>query len=162
MSTLSADASKSVRGRKHLNIHSSHQDFCQRFINAIGMDSYIRPHRHTGSGKRELLVALKGSFSLLTFDEHGNYINNVCFGSERYAGRSCPNVGLEIPPDVWHTVMANEENSILLEVKEGPYIAGEAKNFANWAPEEGSDGAAVFVANCRKFTISNLSSFKKV
>jgi cupin fold WbuC family metalloprotein len=159
MSTLGADAEKSVRGRKNLNIHSSHQDFCQRFINAIRIASYIRSHRHTVSGKRELLVALKGSFSLLTFDEHGNFIDNVCFGSEKYAGSSCPNIGLEIPPDVWHTVIASEENSILLEVKEGPFIASEAKEFASWAPQEGSDGAAVFLANYHKFSKSNPSLF---
>ena len=151
MSTLSKDAAISVRGRKHLNIHSTHQDFCQRFINAIGKDSYIRPHRHTVSNKRELLVALKGSFSLLTFDDHGNFIDNIFFGSEKYVGSSCPNLGLEIPPEVWHTVIAIEENSVLLEVKEGPFISSEAKEFASWAPQEGSDSAAVFLANCRSF-----------
>ena len=26
---------------------------------------------------------------------------------------------MEIPPNVWHTVLAKQENSILLEVKEG-------------------------------------------
>ena len=43
----------------------------------------------------------------------------------------------ETPMDVWHTVLAKQEISILLEVKEGPFVSDEAKELALWAPQDG-------------------------
>ena len=47
----------------------------------------------------------------------------------------------EVPPGTWHTVVALETGSVLLEVKAGPFIPDQPKEFAAWAPEEGSDEA---------------------
>lgn len=152
LSALSEQASHSLRRRKHFNIHSSYQDSCQRFFNAIQMNSYIHPHRHSTSGNRELLIAIRGSFSLITFDDHGDFIQSVQFGAEHYANELCPNVGVEIPPNSWHTVIANQDYSILLEVKEGPFNPDEAKEFAPWAPKEGSQLAASFLQKCYKYS----------
>ena len=152
LSSLNKQARNSVRRRKHLNIHSSHQDGCQRFLNAIQPNSYIRPHRHVAGGKRELLVAIRGSFSLITFDDYGDFIESFYFGTERYSGALCPNIGVEIPPSSWHTVLAHQDNCILIEVKEGPFVPNEAKDFAAWAPVEGSDLVDGFLEKCYKFS----------
>ena len=50
------------------------------------------------------------------------------------------NFGASIPAASWHTVIALEENSILLEMKDGPFHFETAKDFAPWASEEGSKG----------------------
>ena len=71
---LCQQAERSSRRRQHLNIHSSYQENCQRLFNAIQPDSYIPPHRHSIENKQELLVAIRGSFSLITFDDNGDFI----------------------------------------------------------------------------------------
>jgi len=47
-------------------------------------------------------------------------------------------LGAEIPPNTWHTVIALESGSVLLEVKAGPFDPSLPKDLAFWAPEEGS------------------------
>jgi len=153
---LCQQAERSSRLRQHLNIHSSYQENCQRLLNAIQPDSYIHPHRHTVVNKQELLVAIRGSFSLITFDHHGNFDRSISFGSELYADDLCSSVAVEIPPDVWHTVLAKQENSILLEVKDGPFISSKAKELAPWAPQDGSAEASSFLAKCHKLSESNV------
>ena len=71
---LCQQAEYSLHRRQHLNIHSSHQENCKRSFNAIQPNSYIPPHRHYIANKQELLVAIRGSFSLITFDDHGNFV----------------------------------------------------------------------------------------
>jgi cupin fold WbuC family metalloprotein len=152
---LCQQAESSSRRRQYLNIHCSYEENCQRLFNAIQPDSYIPPHRHSIAGKKELLVAIRGSFSLITFDDHGNFIRSYLFGSELYTDKLCSSVGVEIPPDVWHTVIAKQKNSILLEVKEGPFISDEAKEPALWAPQDDSAAVDSFLAKCHKFSESN-------
>lgn len=47
LSVLSKRAGNSLCRRKHFNICSYYQDSSQRFINAIQINSYIHPHRHS-------------------------------------------------------------------------------------------------------------------
>lgn len=156
---LCQQAEYSLHRRQHLNIHSSYQENCQRLFNTIQPNSYIPPHRHYIANKQELLVAIRGSFCLITFDDHGNFVRSSSFGSELYADELCSNIGVEIPPDVWHTVIAMQENSILLEVKEGPFVSEDSKEIALWAPRDGSAEVDSFLARCHKFSESNASLF---
>lgn len=59
-------------------------------------------------------------------------------------------VGAELPPGKWHTVVALQPGSVLLELKEGPFNEDAAKEFASWAPEEGSPEAARFYSALRR------------
>jgi hypothetical protein len=43
---------------------------------------------------------------------------------------------------VWHGFVVLEQNTAVLEIKPGPYVANE---FADWAPEEGDANATRFV-----------------
>lgn len=133
---LSGQAKDSHRQRQHRNIHRSYQDACQRLFNAIEPGSYIRPHKHGTDPRDELLVAIRGQMALVTFDEQGKVTGALRFGSEKHG----PDVaaGAEVPPDTWHTVIALEPGSVLLEVKAGPFDPSQPKDLAPWAPEEGS------------------------
>jgi cupin fold WbuC family metalloprotein len=138
LSELNEDAKKSPRARQHRNIHSSYEDPCQRLLNAIGMDSYIRPHRHASDPKTETLIAVKGLFALVTFEEDGAIREIVRLGTERYAGDGRVDVGVELSPGTWHTIVALEADAVLLELKAGPFNPGAAKEVALWAPDEGT------------------------
>jgi cupin fold WbuC family metalloprotein len=136
---LSAQAEASPRKRQHRNIHQSHQEPCQRLFNAIEPNSYIRPHRHAADPRDELLIAIRGLMALVTFDDQGNVLASLRFGSEKYSPEAA--LGAEVPENTWHTVIALQPGCILLEVKSGPFEENNAKELAPWAPEEGSESA---------------------
>lgn len=139
---LEAKAGQSPRNRQHYNIHDSFEDPCQRLLNAIGIESYIQPHRHTLDPKDECLVAVKGLFGLVVFTEQGEVDRLQRFGTEKYfADNSKVSLGVELPAGTWHTVVALEPGSVLLELKAGPFNPNVAKEPAPWAPEEGSEEA---------------------
>jgi cupin fold WbuC family metalloprotein len=141
LDSLVEEATQSPRARQHRNIHERFDDPCQRFLNAISPDSYIRPHRHSLDPKAETLIAVRGQFALVTFDDAGAIMNSVRFGTEK-ADAVLP-VGADLPPGTWHTIIALVAGAILLELKAGPFNPNAAKEPAPWAPEEGtSEGNA--------------------
>jgi cupin fold WbuC family metalloprotein len=137
---LSLKAKKNVRLRKSLNIHESHEESCQRLLNSILVGSYIHPHRHCLDSKKELLVAIKGKFAIIEFTNAGKFNQSTIFSSQKYADSCDTSYGVEVTPNCWHTVIALEEDSCLLEVKEGPYDSSISKELASWAPKEGDIG----------------------
>ncbi len=149
LGSLIEEAAQSSRARQHRNIHENYEDPCQRFLNAIGMDSYIRPHRHGLDPKAETLVAVRGLFALVTFDDGGEVQEIVRFGTELHGGHAGINVGVDLPPGTWHTIIALVSGSVLLELKAGPFDSKAAKEPAFWAPEEGSDEARIFLERIR-------------
>ena len=136
LNDLTCQARLSTRLRQHRNIHQSYQDVCQRLFNSIEPGSYIRPHRHTADPKDELLIAVRGVMALVTFDDQGDLINVLSFGTERHGEDIA--LGAEVPSSTWHTVIALEPGSVLLELKAGPFDPNQPKDLATWAPEEGS------------------------
>jgi cupin fold WbuC family metalloprotein len=138
---LTSKAQESPRKRQHLNIHRDYEDPCQRFFNAIGMDSYIRPHRHSLDPKAESIIAIRGLFALVVFDEQGAIARIERFGTES----RCANAGVEIAPGTWHTIIALTASAVLIELKAGPFDASAAKEPAPWAPEEASKDAASYL-----------------
>jgi len=53
---------------------------------------------------------------------------------------------VELPPGAWHSLVALAPNTVLFEVKPGPYWPTGENDFAAWAPKEGDASAPVFVA----------------
>lgn len=143
LNDLTAQAQGSPRKRQHRNIHESYADPCQRLFNAIEPGSYIRPHRHAADPKDELLIAVRGLMALVTFDELGKVTGVVRFGVDRNGEGLA--VGAEVPANTWHTVIALEAGSVLLEVKAGPFDPNQPKDLAPWAPDEGSPAALPYL-----------------
>lgn len=140
---LSDKARSNIRKRQHFNLHNSFQDPCQRLLNAIEPDSYIRPHRHFTEPRDEMLVAIKGIFAVIFFEEKGAIQNIFILGSQHE--REIINYAIFIPFDQWHTVISLELGSVLLEVKEGPFDPDQPKDMANWAPEENTISASSYI-----------------
>lgn len=140
---LTTEARVNTRERQHCNVHESYQDPCQRLFNAIEPGSYIRPHRHATDPKDEVLIAIRGLMTIVTFDELGKVTRAVQFSSNRY--RNDLAVGVEIPGNTWHTVIALEPGCVLFEVKAGPFDPNRPKDLAPWAPEEGSPASVGYL-----------------
>jgi cupin fold WbuC family metalloprotein len=138
---LSQRANDAPRKRQHLNIHRDYEDPCQRFLNAIGTDSYIRPHRHALDPKAETIFAVRGLFALVVFDDAGAIARIEAFGTEGL----CGNAGVELAASTWHTVLALTPGAVALELKAGPFDPQAAKEPAPWSPEEGGPDAAAYL-----------------
>ena len=134
---LAAKASASPRQRTNHNVHAAASDPVQRFFVAANRNTYFRPHRHLS--KSELALVLRGGFEVVTFDDSGTITGRYSIGD------GSPNVGYETPRATWHTLLANTDGSLFFEVKEGPYDASTAAEFAPWAPAEGAVTAAALL-----------------
>lgn len=143
MDSLGAAAWTSPRGRQHLNLHASYDDPCQRLLNAVLPHSYIRPHRHACDPKQETLIALRGTFGAFIFDDEGEVVLAARLGEGSATS------AIEVDPGEWHTVVALSEDAVLLETKGGPFDPNAAKEPAHWAPEEGADAAAAYLAGLK-------------
>lgn len=154
---LFATASLSQKLRAHANIHYSYDDPCQRFFNTINANSYIRPHRHSLDPKTECLIAIRGLFGCIVLTNEGLIESVILFGSEKYSEKLRIASGLELPAGVWHTVVSLADHSILFEVKEGPFDPEIAKEYAPWAPEEGSEGAQDYLSKLRQRCLNQQS-----
>ena len=131
---ISAQARRSPRLRMNHNFHQSPADTVQRMLNAIEPGTYLRPHRHPD--REEVFLVLRGTMILLVFDDAGNVLERVplCAREGTY--------GVEIPPMVWHTVVINEPDAVMYELKRGPYEPLAEEHFAPWSPRP-DEGQAV-------------------
>ena len=142
---LTAQARAAPRRRTHLNFHPSADFPAHRFLIAMEPETYVRPHRHTGSHKDETLVALRGRFGLLIFDAEGNVTSKAVLapGSEHS--------GVDIPAGTFHSTVALESGAIIMEAKAGPYEPTIDKDWGPWAPPEGAAGAQDYLLVMRRF-----------
>ncbi len=140
---LTAEARRSPRRRKNLNLHPSDDFPAHRFLNAMEPDSYVRPHRHVPPHRDETTTVLRGRFGLLLFDHKGNVTTKALLGV------GCDAMGVNVPPGTYHVLISLEAGSVLMEAKAGPYDAATDKDWAPWAPAEGDPAAAAYLAKLR-------------
>ena len=106
--------------------------------------SYVRPHRHLDTTKDETFLRIRGSFGLLLFDENGEVTAKALM---RQGGDV---IAAHVPHSVFHAIVSLEPGSIFFEVKAGPYDPALDKDWAPWAPPEGSAAAAAYLARLRQ------------
>lgn len=134
LADLTRIAEDTPRRRRNLNLHAEAADPTQRMLNAGHPGSYVRPHRH-GPRRWESFVLLRGAIAILLFDARGRL-------TDRTELRAGGPLLAELPGATWHSIVFLEPGSTVYEVKPGPYLPAEDKDFADWAPAEGEAGAA--------------------
>jgi len=145
----SVEASReSPRGRIILPLHKQGNDPLQRMLNALQPNSYIHPHRHAVE-RGESLIVVSGTLLCLFFNDAGGVEQSFRLqaGSDLF--------GVDIDGGVWHCFMALEPDTVLFEVKPGPYNAETDKEFALWAPEECSPEAAGYLEALRQYSTTS-------
>ena len=100
LDALSAEAIRLPRRRKNLNVHPVLEDPVQRLFNALEPGTYARPHRHARDHGWELMVVVRGAFSVLHFDDAGR----VLARADPHAGDG--DYAVEIPAHAWHSVVS--------------------------------------------------------
>lgn len=139
LNDVSSQAKSSARLRKNYNFHENAEDTLHRMLNALEPNTYVQPHMHKNPDKREAFVILRGKALVIIFDKDGNVTEKTTIkpGGE--------NLGVEIPAGEYHTIAALEPNTVVYEVKDGPYKVSDDKNFAPWAPAEGDEDAQEYL-----------------
>ena len=131
LNTAIEHSRSSRRLRMILPFHKAAGDTLHRMLNALQLGTYIRPHRHLDPPKAEAILVLRGAILYYTFDEAGTVTgrHEIRANSEVF--------GIDTDAGVFHTFVALEADTVLFEVKPGPYSAANDKDFAPWAPAEG-------------------------
>ena len=135
-------ARSNERLREIHNFHFGDEGTLHRMLNAFQPMSYVIPHRHLEDPKEEAIIILKGSIGCVCFNDDGSIIeDSMC-----YLAQNTDAIGYDIRAGVWHTFFALEEDTVIFEVKSGPYKKATDKDFAPWAPKEGNPRALAYLA----------------
>lgn len=110
------------------NFHDDTDDLLNRLINAIEPESYIRPHRHQNPDKEEIFFLLRGKALFFLFDDNGRITDQLLLSPADGV------YGAEIEAGIWHCLLVLEENTVVYEVKRGPFAPLAPENLAPWSP----------------------------
>lgn len=113
LDTVSTQAKESPRLRMNFNFHDSLDAKAQRMLNAleIGTDLPIHRHRHTA----ETYLLIRGKIRVMFYNEEK--VETESFMLDPLTG----SYGVHIPMGQWHTLEVLEPDSVIFEVKDGPY-----------------------------------------
>ncbi len=132
MDLIAEQARSSPRQRQNYNFHES-TDRVQRFLNVLQPETYVRPHRHvrpTDASGFEFFLVLQGAIGILVLDESGGVLQ-IKKISATGATR-----GVELSEGLFHTLVALEPDTVMFELKEGPYVPMSDKDFLPQFPLE--------------------------
>ncbi len=132
MDSIAEQARSSPRQRKNYNFHE-HSDRVQRFLNVLQPGTYVRPHRHvrpTDASGFEFFLVLQGAIGILILDEAGKMLH-----AERISATGTTR-GIELGEGMFHTLVALEPDTVMFELKEGPYVPMSDKDFLLQFPPE--------------------------
>jgi cupin fold WbuC family metalloprotein len=147
LADLARQANAAARGRAHLNVHAGADDPVQRFFVSVDRRSYIRPHRH--AARSEMALATRGSFDVLVFNDEGEIQLRQTFGL------GAAQIAYEADLAIWHMLIAREDGSTFLEIKQGPYDPATAAELARWAPAESDATAPRFLEWARSAKVGD-------
>lgn len=137
-----ADAACNPRRREIHCLHQTDEDTLHRMVNALQPGTYVRPHRHVHPPKAEAFVLLSGCLGFIAFAADGRFAREDCLVLAASRGT----LAVDVPAGVWHTILALAPDTVTFEAKPGPYSPASDKDFAPWAPAEGTPEALTALA----------------
>jgi cupin fold WbuC family metalloprotein len=120
LNAISKQAKDSPRLRQNYNFHELLNDNVQRLLNALEPGTKMPLHRHQNTDETYFLV--RGSLKVLTYNDNKELVNSEILSIDN--GK----YGVQIQKGQWHSIEVLEENTVIFEVKEGPYCPLEADN----------------------------------
>lgn len=109
---LTEQAKASPRLRMNYDLRNSAEDKSQRMLNALEPGTLMPIHRHRTTS--ETVVCIRGHFEEYFYDEDGNLTETI----DMVPG----GIVLNIEAGQWHSLRSFESGTVLLEVKDGPYV----------------------------------------
>ena len=138
---IAQQARSSPRLRQNYNLHELSEKV-QRFINVLQLGTYVRPHRHcriTGVNGFEFFLVCQGELGIIVMDESGQIIDKELVSAHGVVR------GIELSEGTYHTLVALAPDTVILELKEGPYDPSTDKEFLDNFPPEGTAAAKKLV-----------------
>lgn len=135
---------ESPRKRMIQRVHKSNDSNVHKMFNALQPGTYITPHRHLHPEKTETILVISGAMLFVEFTKDGELKNHQLIqpGTDAF--------GIDVAPHVYHTFIALKPDTLIFEVKDGPYEHDADKDIPQWAPKEGSDEAEPFLLDLLK------------
>ncbi|MBC16095.1 conserved protein of unknown function [Pseudodesulfovibrio profundus] len=135
---------ESPRKRMLQCIHKSEGDAVHKMFNALQPGTYVTPHRHMNPAKSETVLVISGSMLFVEFTDDGAIKEHILIqpGTEIF--------GIDVAPNVYHTFVALKPDTLIFEVKDGPYQEESDKDIPEWAPREGSPEAEPYLLGLLK------------
>ena len=149
ITNLSKKAKRSLAKRELYLLHyldkatNTSPDLIQKLILAMEKGTYLVPHRHLLS-KTETSICIQGKVAVVVFDDKGKLIDYCIIGPKEKS------LGTIINTKKYHSSIALEKASVLLEFTEGPYDAKTHKQRASWAPADGSERGGKWVEDVKE------------
>ena len=117
---VSAMAKSSERLRMNHNFHESLDAKAQRLLNALEPGTMLPIHRHLHTA--ETYILLRGRIKVIFYNEVKE-VTDV-FDIDPLNGK----YGVHIPKGQWHTLEVLENDTVIFEVKDGPYMPLDSKD----------------------------------
>ena len=111
---VTAKAKTSERLRMNFNLHDSLEAKAQRLLNALEPGTVLPIHRHRDTA--ETYIVLRGSMKVLFYNDKKELTGQSVIDPKQNE------YGIHLPTGQWHTLEVLEPNTVLFEVKDGPYI----------------------------------------
>ncbi|MBR5864181.1 MAG: WbuC family cupin fold metalloprotein [Alistipes sp.] len=128
MDAVAEKATQSPRRRMNYNFHRSTDEPINRLLNVMHRGSYLPVHRHLDPARSESIIVVRGKVGLTIYDDSGAEVES------RTVGAGCDTVGVDIEAGVWHGLVVLEDDTVLFEVKQGPFAPITPENIASWTP----------------------------
>lgn len=123
LDTVSSKAKQSERLRMNFNLHQSLDAKAQRLLNALEPGTVLPVHRHPHTA--ETYILLRGKMKVMFYDEHKQITK------EFHLDPFSENYGVHIPKGQWHTLEVMASDTVIFEVKDGPYTPLGANDLMN-------------------------------
>jgi cupin fold WbuC family metalloprotein len=138
---------RSPRRRQNYNFHEL-EEKVQRFVNVLQPGTYVRPHRHrrpSNINGFEFFLVIQGQLGLIIMNDQGEFIQKELLSATGDIH------AIEIPEGTIHTLVALAPDTVMLELKEGPYNVNTDKDFLENFPLEGTPEAIEFVKTWQSY-----------
>lgn len=140
LDALAERSRSNARQREILTFHHHGAEPLHRMLNAMQPGTYVRAHRHLDPPKAESFMLLRGLAGFAIYEDDGGLPDEnlvlLDLDRQQYA--------IDIREGVWHAVVALAPDTLLFEVKPGPYAATTDKDFAPWSPAADDPAAATW------------------
>ena len=111
---ITRQAKESPRLRMNYNLHDNLDAKAQKLLNALEPGTILPIHRHPNTTETYLL--LRGKLNVILYNDKKEVLETM------HLDTANGNYGLDIPAGQWHSVEVLESGTVILEVKDGPYI----------------------------------------
>ncbi len=117
---ISGEAKVNSRLRMNYNLHDSYDAKAQRLLNALEPGTVLPVHRHPHTS--ETYILLRGKIKVFFYSEMKE-IQKVIELDQEF-----DQYGVHIPAGQLHTLEVLKPDTVIFEVKDGPYMPLSAEN----------------------------------